>query len=259
MKKIMQQAIGYVQQAGELVRSQLADMQVEEKGFGNYVTNIDLAVQRQLHEDFSALVPGSVLISEENETNDYATRQPRWIIDPIDGTTNLIHRYPHVAISAAYIETRGRFGIVYNPFNRELFTAMSGHGAYLNGERIAVSGNRTLGSSLIGFGLPYDRSKSGRMFQAAEQVYAHCQDMKRKGPASLDLAYVAAGRIDGYMEQDLHIWDIAAGLIVLAEAGGAATDWTGEQLPDGLSITDLAATNGHIHDELMGILLRTSS
>lgn len=252
MDKLMQQVIQRVRKAGELVISGLDHMQVVEKGFANYVTNIDVAVQEQLQRDLEELAPGSAFIAEENDTNEFLATGARWIIDPIDGTTNLIHRYPHVAISVAYVEDDKRFGIIYNPFNQELFTAMSQQGAFVNGQRIHVSHNRALRDSLIGFGLPYDRTKSRRMMQAVESVYAHCQDMKRKGPASLDLAYVAAGRIDGYVEQDLHIWDIAAGLVVLEEAGGIATDWDGAALAHGLSITDLVATNRHIHDELLG-------
>lgn len=257
MNALMEQAIQHVKDAGELVRNKYKELQVEEKGFANYVTNIDMAVQQQLHEVLSALSPNSVFISEENETNDYATKKSRWIVDPIDGTTNLIHGYPHVAISVAYYDEHQRFGIIYNPFNDELFTALSGQGAFVNGERIHVSTNQKLSGSIIGFGLPYDRTKSGATFRMVEKVYETCQDMKRKGPASLDLAYVAAGRIDGYVEKDLKIWDIAAGIVVLEEAGGRVSDWMGRALEEGLYITDIVSTNSHIHDELLAII-RTS-
>jgi len=251
MKELMEKTIACVLSAGEIVRSGSKELNIEEKGFANYVTNIDLAVQKELIEALKDLAPEAEFISEENETNDYGTDKPKWILDPIDGTTNLIHGYPHVAISVAYVGSKQRFGIVYNPFNGELFTALSGAGAWLNGERLAVSRNALPGECIFGFGFPYDRQVSApAMFRAAEKVFAACQDLKRKGPASLDLAYVAAGRIDGYFEVDLNVWDVAAGLILLEEAGGRATDWSGVPLVDGLAKTDLIATNGLVHEEL---------
>ncbi len=251
MEELMEKTIACVREAGEIVRGGSKELSVEEKGFANYVTNIDLAVQRELNGALNALDAEAEFISEENETNDYATRKAKWILDPIDGTTNLIHGYPHVAISVAYVGLERRFGIVYNPFNGELFTALSGAGAWLNGERLSVSRNAALGDCIFGFGFPYERRVSApRMFRAAEKVFAECQDLKRKGPASLDLAYVAAGRIDGYFEVDLNVWDVAAGLILLEEAGGRATDWDGKPLPEALDKTALIATNGLVHDEL---------
>lgn len=251
MHAMMIETVSLVLQCGEYVRNACKHLKIEEKGFANYVTNIDMSVQHQLEEGLSALSPESAFISEENADNDYGASGSRWIVDPIDGTTNLIHGYPHVAISVAHYSPGQRFGIIYNPFNGELFTALSGQGAFLNGQPLHVSEHTALEQCIIGFGLPYDRAKSAPMLAAVGKVYAACQDMKRKGPASLDLAYVAAGRLDGYFEQDLKIWDIAAGLVLLEEAGGQASDWQGNKLDANLAITDLAASNGAIQQELL--------
>lgn len=251
MHAMMKETVDLVLRCGDYVRSNCSHITIEEKGFANYVTNMDMSVQLQLEEGLSALSPESVFISEENTNNDYSAVGPRWIVDPIDGTTNLIHGYPHVAISVAHYSPVGRFGVIYNPFNGELFTALSGQGAFLNGQPLRVSTHTALAQCIIGFGLPYDRAKSAPMLAVVGEVYAACQDMKRKGPASLDLAYVAAGRLDGYFEQDLKIWDIAAGLVLLEEAGGQASDWRGEPLDANLAITALAASNGPIHEALL--------
>jgi len=254
MNELMRQAVEEIVAIGKWVRAKSSELHIEVKGFADYVTNIDMEVQNRLQASLSSLAPRAVFISEENEHNDYGTSLPHWIIDPIDGTTNLIHGYPHVAISVAYKDAERHFGIVYNPFNDELFTAESGGGAYRNGVPISVSQNTRMEQCLIGFGLPYDRSKSRQMFRTAERIYETCQDMKRKGPCSLDLAYVAAGRIDAYAEVDLKIWDIAAGLIVLSESGGMATDWDGKPLMDGLRMVDLVASNCHIHEAMLTLI-----
>ncbi|MFC4596697.1 inositol monophosphatase family protein [Cohnella hongkongensis] len=255
MEQLLEKTIACVRAAGEIVRGGSRELSVEEKGFANYVTNIDLAVQSALNRALRELEPEAEFISEENETNEYATRKAKWILDPIDGTTNLIHGYPHVAISVAYVGPDRRFGIVYNPFNDELFTALSDSGAWLNGERLSVSRNDEAQACIFGFGFPYDRKVSApTMFRAAEKVFSACQDLKRKGPASLDLAYVAAGRIDGYFELDLNVWDVAAGLILLEEAGGRATDWEGKPIQSAMARIDLIATNGLVHEELRALV-----
>lgn len=257
METLWKQAIDAVCGLGDFVRRERKTLRVDEKGFANFVTNIDMEVQNRLHERLGKLAPEAAFLAEESPERGFDAGGAVWIIDPIDGTTNLIHGYPHVAISVAFLNGGERFGIVYNPFNGELFTALSGRGAFLGGEPIRVSGNERMEQTIIGFGLPYDRSRARTMFRAAEKVFATCRDMKRKGAAALDLCYVAAGRLDGYFEVDLNIWDFAAGSIILEEAGGAVSDWHGAPLTPDRTKADLASSNGKIHGTLLQLIQST--
>jgi myo-inositol-1(or 4)-monophosphatase len=257
LEALLEKASQIVCSLGEFVRQERRRLKIDEKGFANFVTNIDIEVQNRLHDGLGRLMPNAVFVSEESDVHEWDGQRPAWIIDPIDGTTNMIHGYPHVAISVAYIDGADRFGIVYNPFNGELFTAISGHGAYLGTERISVSENARMEQTIIGFGLPYNRYLARTMFRAAEKVYETCQDMKRKGSAALDLCYVAAGRLDGYFEVDLNIWDFAAGGIILEEAGGTVTDWFGEPVIPHRRKADVASSNGKIHPSLLSLIQST--
>lgn len=259
MENLMRETIRHIREIGGWVKQEYRKLDIEVKGFANFVTNIDLEVQNRLFDKLHALSPESVFISEENEYNEYQSDQSCWIVDPIDGTTNLIHGYPHFAISVAMVGQSSRFGIVYNPLNEELFYALSGHGAYRNEEQIRVSPHNAMDQCIVGFGLPYDRNRARTMFQTAEKIYETCQDMKRKGSAALDLAYVAAGRLDAYYEVNLNIWDFAAGAIILEEAGGTVTDWDGNRITWDRSSLDLASSNGHIHRKLLELIQSASN
>jgi myo-inositol-1(or 4)-monophosphatase len=257
MEQLLDKAAEAVVGLGAFVREERRKLQIDEKGFANYVTNIDIEVQNRLRERLGALAPEAVFLGEESPDVDWDAGRPCWIVDPIDGTTNLIHGYPHVAISVAYYDGDDRFGIVYNPFDGELYTAASGKGAFLNGEPIRVSEARKMEQTIIGFGLPYNRERARTMFRAAEKVFATCQDMKRKGAAALDLCYVAAGRLDGYFEVDLNVWDFAAGSIILEEAGGEVSDWLGRRLGPQTRKADVLSSNGKIHCLLLSLIQST--
>ncbi|OUM97395.1 MAG: hypothetical protein A9Z00_10040 [Thermobacillus sp. ZCTH02-B1] len=254
---LMDQAVRVITGLGEYVREERKKLKVDEKGFANFVTNIDIEVQNRLMERLGALAPGAAFLSEENPYFEPDSGKPCWIVDPIDGTTNLIHGYPHVAISVAYVDGEDRFGIVYNPFDGELYTAARGGGAFLNGRPIRVSEAVRMEQTIIGFGLPYNRARARVMFRAAEKVFATCQDMKRKGSAALDLCHVAAGRLDGFFEVDLHVWDFAAGCIILEEAGGRVTDWLGRAIGPRDRKADVLSSNGKIHSLLVSLVQST--
>jgi myo-inositol-1(or 4)-monophosphatase len=257
MEQLMDKAIEAIIGLGAFVREERKKLKIDVKGFANFVTNIDIEVQDRLKERLGALAPDAVFLSEESPDVDWDAGRPCWIVDPIDGTTNLIHGYPHVAISVAWFDGEDRFGIVYNPFDGELYTAARGKGAFLNGEPIRVSDSRRMEQTIIGFGLPYNRDRARVMFRAAEKVFATCQDMKRKGAAALDLCYVAAGRLDGYFEVDLNVWDFAAGCVILEEAGGEVSDWLGRRIGPHTRKADLLSSNGKIHSLLLSLVQST--
>jgi myo-inositol-1(or 4)-monophosphatase len=245
------------QRAGELVVSLLGNALVEHKGESfNLVTRADRESEKFIIDFLRRKMPGCSVLSEETMQETDLFADSLWIVDPLDGTTNFAHGIPHFGISAAYAE-KGllRAGVVYDPMRKELFSAHKGGGAYGNGERIHASKNSALDQSVISTGFFYDR---GAMME--KTLYAlhellvrkiHC--MRRMGAASLDLAWLACGRVDGYFEYALSPWDFAAGLLILQEAGGRASG------PDGrdadLFSKGLICSNGLIHEELLEIVL----
>lgn len=260
MDRIAEQTISIVRAAGEMVCSQFKQTKkILHKGQANYVTQIDFAVQDFLVEKLQEIVPESSFITEENAKDIHKLAAQTWIIDPVDGTTNLIHNYPHIAISTAfYQDGTPILGVVYNPLTREMFHAVAGKGAYLNGEPINVSPNKKLVNCIVGFGLPYNRLKAHIMFEAVESLFYQCQDLRRTGSAALDLAYVACGRIDGYFELSLAPWDYAAGYLLVKEAGGKITGWDNKRVQVPQS-ADLVASNKAIHHSLIEILRKSDS
>ena len=187
-------------------------------------------------------------LAEEQENPDYSGK-PAWILDPIDGTTNLIHDYRMSAVSLAFYDGREVvFGAVYNPFTEELFTAEKGKGAFLNGKLIRCTETQAIGSCLAAIGTaPYYKEEAAQNFERFQKVFLACQDIRRSGSAALDLCYVACGRIDAYFERHLKPWDYAAGLLLVWEAGGCVTDWQGKAL-DVTRRNDVLATNGRVHE-----------
>jgi myo-inositol-1(or 4)-monophosphatase len=257
--KLVDQAILAVKEAGSLVAYQFKDSYnkvVLQKGFSNYVTGVDYDIQQLLQEKLKKILPESMFITEETVRNiKYTLSKPIWIIDPIDGTTNLLHKYPHLSISVAlYLNGEGYMGIIYNPIREELFYAVKGNNAFLNNKEITTSCNKTLDKCVVGFGLPYDKNKASVVFPIAAEMFKNCQDLRRAGSAALDLAYVACGRLDGYFELDLMPWDFAAGMIILKEAGGRITDWDDQEVT--LKTRNLIATNKseNVHNVMLNII-----
>ena len=192
----------------------------QKEGHANYVTNIDREVETFLQESLTALLPGSRLIGEEKE-NDALTEEPTWIVDPVDGTTNLIHDYRMSAVSIALCEGKQpTVGLVYQPYTEELFWAEAGKGAFLNGKPIRVSA-LPLDRALVAFGTsPYNAELAEGSLRLALRFLHDCADLRRSGSAAVDLAYVACGRHDVFFELSLKPWDYAAGSLLVREAGG---------------------------------------
>lgn len=256
MENIKIQVEKVIRDAGKIFIDTVMDESlVHKKGHQNFVTEVDFRVQDYLMNALLKILPESNFIAEESSSNQYHLEKPTWVVDPVDGTTNLMHQFQHSAISVAlYLDKEPSLGYIYNPTSGEMFFAETGKGAYLNGVKIQVSPQKDLGNCLIGFGTtPYEREKSRETFEKVEKVYLSCQDIRRSGSAALDLAYVACGRMDGFFEMRLQPWDYAAGDMILKEAGGTATDWSGNALSV-VAPSGVIATNGAVHQALLNQL-----
>ncbi len=233
MQPTLNMALRAVRSAGEMIyrayeRRDHADIQ--SKGVHDYVTATDRKVEQFIREQLSAIYPDHGFIGEELGS-DGLERESVWILDPIDGTTNFIHGFPQFAISLA-LQVRGHteIGIVYDPLRREEFTALRGGGARLGSHRLRVPVCKGLDDALIGTGFPFRPDQMADMedyLQVFRQVAERSAGIRRAGAASLDLAYVAAGRLNGFWENGLALWDMAAGDLLIREAGGLVTDFQG--------------------------------
>ena len=221
------------------------------KGQADFVTQVDTNVQAYLKERLLELDSHIQFMGEENHMNCIDSSRPSWILDPIDGTTNLIYDFRHSGVSLGYYDgSEVTMGVIYNPFTEETFAAAKGQGATLNGQPIRVTDNKALQNSLISLGTsPYDKELAEENFEMFLKIFKHSLDIRRSGSAALDLAYVACGRLDGYVEKNLKPWDFAAGAIILQEAGGKITDLCGQPL-DFCRNQNILASNGKIHEEL---------
>lgn len=206
--------------------------QVMEKGTADYVTQVDLHVQEYMRHRLGREWPEIQFMGEEKDNSDLDFAGALWILDPVDGTTNLIHDFQCSAVSLGLCD-QGEIvcGVIYNPFTDEVFYAAKGEGAYLNGKPIHVTDVSEIGKSLISFGTtPYEKNYADRNFALFKKVFMDCQDLRRMGSAALDLAYVACGRHEAFFEQNLKPWDFAAGTIIVKEAGGTVTDFEQNEL-----------------------------
>jgi len=244
-------------EAGTLLRDRLHNRHiVHYKGEINLVTEADRLSEALIMERIRNAFPGHDILTEESPETANGSGF-RWIVDPLDGTTNYAHGYPVFCVSIA-LEVEGviRLGAVYNPLAEELFTAEKGEGAFLNSRRLAVSRTANLKGGLLATGFPYDiredRNNNMNYFKA---MAMNAQAIRRAGSAALDLAYVAAGRFDGFWELKLMPWDTAAGWLLVSEAGGVVTDLCGG--PYGLFSPHILASNGLIHEEMVGIIIKT--
>ena len=218
---------------------------VSKEGHANYVTNIDCRVQAYLEKALPELLPGSLFIGEEKENQDL-TDAPTWIVDPLDGTTNMIHDYRMSAVSIALCrEKQPVIGLVWQPFTREMFYAEAGAGAFLNDRPIQVSG-RPFREALVAVGTsPYYEELEDRTIAAARDFLHECADIRRSGSAALDLAYLACGRHEIFFEMRLKPWDYAAGSLLVREAGGQVMmPLNGDGMNYNLTTTILAAAPG---------------
>ena len=224
---------------------------VSVKGVADFVTKVDTAIQEFMRSQLRDMYPDIQFMSEEKDNRDIDPAGKTWVLDPIDGTTNLIHDFKMSAVSLALVDNGVPvMGIVYNPFTDELFSARRGQGAYLNGKPIHVTSADKLSDSLVLVGTsPYRKELADVNFDIIKRLYAASEDIRRCGAASLDLCYLACGRADGFFERDLKPWDYAAGIAILREAGGCVTDFDGNE-PSYRVPSDILASNGMIHDEM---------
>jgi myo-inositol-1(or 4)-monophosphatase len=240
--------------AGALLRARYRERQeVSFKGEVDLVTAVDREADRLITEALAAAFPTHGIVAEESGAR--ASQDGyRWYVDPLDGTTNFAHGYPHFAVSIALARDEDLvFGLVYDPVREETFTARQGGGARLNGAPIQVSTARTLAEGLLGTGFPYDRRRAPDFYLAFwREGMLLSQDVRRSGSAALDLCYIASGRLDAFWEWKLHPWDTAAGRLIVEEAGGRVTDFSGG--PHRLSGAETAASNGRVHGELVAMI-----
>ena len=250
----LETAITAARTAGALLKLALGKtLDIEFKGEVDIVTDLDRAAEDQIVSIITSRFPEHGILTEESSEK-LKESVYRWIIDPLDGTTNFAHGFPVFCVSIA-LEKDGVvvLGVVYDPTRDELFRAEKSDGAYLNDVEIRVSGVETLDTSLLATGFPYDiRTSRENNLDHFSRFAVKAQAIRRAGSAALDLCYVASGRFDGFWELKLHPWDIAAGTLIIAEAGGRVTDFSGG--PSSLGCKRLLATNGLIHDEMIDIL-----
>lgn len=257
LDSLLEVAVHAAREAGDIQRHWLRkDKGIELKGEINLVTEVDRRCEARIiaiiREDF----PQHNILTEESLLPALASPY-RWIVDPLDGTTNYAHGYPCFSTSIA-LELEGEVivGAIYDPLLEELFTAQREKGAFLNGERISVSATRRLTDSLICTGFPYDiRENPNNNLDHFNTLIMEARAIRRDGSAALDLCYVAAGRFDGFWELRLNPWDMAAGKLLVEEAGGAVTDFLGGSL--NIDGTEILATNGKIHEEMIRVLQKT--
>jgi myo-inositol-1(or 4)-monophosphatase len=236
--------------------NEVEQLQVSRKGPADFVSMADRQAEQTIVEELRRARPDWALMLEEGGTIEGNPDKPRWIVDPLDGTSNFLHGIPHFAISIAVEDPRGAQGqpeitqaLVYQPLTDESFWAEKGRGTWLNERRLRVSARRSLDEALVATGVPFlghgDMERFQRILGAVAPEVA---GIRRFGSAALDLAWVAAGRYDGFWEESLQYWDLAAGILLVREAGGFVTDFRGGDAD--LAKGEIVAANGELHSKL---------
>lgn len=254
MEELYDAAVSAAKSAGKFVQKQVSQFkQVDHKGRADLVTNIDRDSESMIVKHISERFPEHAIIAEEN---DYEKRDHdyRWVIDPLDGTTNYVHGYRHYAVSIAlHIKREPAIGVVFDPANNELFTAIRGRGAFLNDQKIQVSETSQLLNCMLVTGIPYDLDERWhRSFDLFKAFYYRTQGVRRDGSAALDMCYVASGRFDGFWEYNLHPWDVAAAMLIVQEAGGQVSDFRNGK--SSIFDAEVLATNGKIHQKMLEVI-----
>ncbi|MGE5305242.1 MAG: inositol monophosphatase family protein [Alphaproteobacteria bacterium] len=244
--------------AGALIRESWQEpKKIDYKGAIDLVTSVDRESERRIVEILRRNFPSHSILAEEETNLVGSERDHCWIIDPLDGTTNFAHGYPQFCVSIA-LEYRGQviLALVYDPLRHECFRAVKNGGATLNGIPIRVSSAQELDKSLLATGFPYDHRENADYYLAFFKGFmTRCQGIRRAGAAALDLCYLACGRIDGFWELKLRPWDTAAASLIVKEAGGKLTDFSGN--PFSIRGNETLGSNGHIHDEMVGVTIAT--
>jgi myo-inositol-1(or 4)-monophosphatase len=253
---LMNVMVKAARRAGRSLKRDLGEvenLQVSMKGPANFVSLADKRAEEMLYTDLNKARPGYGFLGEEGGNREGTDKSHMWVVDPLDGTTNFLHGIPHFAVSIGLLrEGVAIAGLIYNPANDELYMAEKGSGAFLNDSRLRVAGRKQLNECVIACGLPHigrgDHELSRKEMSALQPKVA---GLRRFGAASLDLAFVAAGRLDGYWERNLQPWDIAAGIVLIKEAGGTVGDIHGG---DVLKTGNIVCGNEFVNGELTKIL-----
>ncbi len=234
-------------------------LQVSKKGPADFVSAADRHAEDLIYRELKKVRPAYGFLMEERGVVEGTDTSNRWLVDPLDGTTNFLHGLPHFAISIALERDQNLVaGVVYEPIHDEMFWAEKGGGAFLNDRRIRVSARRRIDESIFATGIPFKGKSDHAVFlRQLEAVMAVSAGVRRFGAAALDLAYVAAGRYDGFWETGLHPWDVGAGIVLIREAGGYATGIGGGRDPQ--LGTDILAANDHLHRDLVSIVGRATT
>ena len=246
--------------AGEIIRANWRQPRfIDYKGPIDLVTSTDRAAEHAIVEILQRDFPAHSILGEEETEITGAKSAYRWIVDPLDGTTNFAHSYPQVSVSIALeFAEQIILGLVYDPLRRECFRAVKAQGATLNGDPIRISAVNELDKALLATGFPYDRRDHADFYLSFFKGFlTRCQGIRRAGSAALDLCYVAAGRLDGFWELKLKPWDIAAGALIISEAGGSLSDFSGNAFS--IHGNETLASNGLIHDDMVQVLNAVAS
>jgi myo-inositol-1(or 4)-monophosphatase len=230
---------------------EVAELQVSKKGAADYVSAADLKAEQTIFEELLKARPGYGFLGEERGLIEGTDKTHTWIVDPLDGTTNFLHAMPHFAVNIA-LQREGQIvaAVTYNPATADMFWAERGRGAFMNDRRLRVAARTRFEEAVFATGIPFlGHGQHGRFLKELHQVSQRVSGVRRFGAAALDLAWVAAGRFDGFWERDLSPWDMAAGLLLVSEAGGIVTDADGG--PDPLATGSVCAANSDLHPKLL--------
>ena len=254
LDQVMRVAVRAAYRSGEILRSRWGHLRsIDKKGPHDLVTDADVAAEKAILATIQASYPEHTIIAEESGAQ-RGSAEGCWLVDPLDGTVNYAHQLPFFSVSIAFaLENEVCAGVVLNPVSRELFSAQAGRGAFLNGAPIGVCTERRVSESLLATGFPYERTHG---FASVAERFLRCvkaaRGIRRFGSAALDLCFVACGRFAGYWEDRLQPWDTAAGVLIVREAGGTATDFSNR--PVGADGHEILATNGLIHQDMLKLI-----
>jgi myo-inositol-1(or 4)-monophosphatase len=257
MHPMLNIAVKAARRAGGLINRAALDgtaLDVKAKGAKDFVTQVDQAAERAILDAVRQAYPDHAILAEESGALASSAAEYRWVIDPLDGTTNFIHGFPQYCVSIA-VQHRGAtaHAVVYDPTKNELFTASKGRGAFLNDRRIRVSRRERMKDALVGTGFPFKELSRLELYMAQlRAMMGACAGVRRAGAAALDLAYVAAGRLDAFWEMGLSAWDMAAGALLIQEAGGLVGDFRGE--PGWFESGDICAATPKLFPPLLELM-----
>jgi len=236
------------EEAGRILLDRAGADRIRAKGRADLVTEVDEAAERAIEARVRAAFPGDLFVAEEFSASASGIGR-RWIVDPLDGTVNYVHGHPFACVSIALVDAEGpAVAVIEAPFLGETYTAVRGQGAFLNDNTISVSPVRDPAASLLATGFPFKSGKGdpGVYFELVAEMVLGTHGVRRAGAAALDLAFVACGRVDGFFEIGLSPWDVAAGILLVVEAGGRVTGWSGDARPP-IETGRILASNGSLH------------